>query len=209
MSIKSASARRVKLEKFIVYFTLGYVILFSINQLVNKNVEFIYYTGVLLLSFGVILTIHRRMHFYPIVLICLSVLGLMHLLGGNFYLGEIRLYDFYFIDGFFKYDNLVHMFGSGIMVMLAYALLHPAIGDDFAKNDFYYILLLVLIGMGLGTINEIIEFIAVLVFDVGQMVGGYTNTLLDLVFNTIGSIIIAIILVKTNIPLVEVRKYGK
>ena len=62
----------------------------------------------------------------------------------------------------------------------------------------YFILLLVIIGMGLGVINELVEFVAVLVFDVGKQVGDYTNNLLDLVFNTIGSIIMATFLVLTN-----------
>lgn len=191
-----------KVEKFIVYFTFLYVAAFSINALVRGNLEFIYYTALMLVSFAVILLVHRKFHFYPIVLMSLSLLGLLHLLGGNIYIDAIRLYDMYFIPDFYKYDNFVHMVGSGIMVMLAYAMLNPVLADDFEGNDFYFIFLLVLIAMGLGSINEIVEFMAVLVFDVGEQVGGYTNTLLDLIFNTIGSIIMAIILVKSNIPLV-------
>lgn len=192
-----------RIEKFIVYFTFIYVGIFSINSLIRGNVEFIYYTAVLLLSIAIIILIHRRFHFYPVVLLSLSMLGLLHLLGGNFYLGATRLYDYYILHGWFKYDNLVHMMGSGIMVMLAYAMLAPVISDEFSGKDFYFILLLVLIGMGLGSINEMIEFIAVLIFDVSEQVGGYTNTLLDLIYNTLGSVIMAFILVKSKTPLVE------
>ena len=41
--------------------------------------------------------------------------------------------------------------------------------------------------MGLGSLNEIIEFAAVLSFE-NTNVGGYVNTALDLCFNTLGAI---------------------
>ncbi len=205
MSEEQTVSRTEKTEKFVVYFTFVYITIFSINGLIRGNVEFIYYTAVMLLSIAIILFINKHFHFYPVVLMSLSLLGLLHLLGGNAYIGEIRLYDLYLIQGIFKYDNFVHMTGSAIMTMLAYAMLNPLLGDDFEKQDLYFILLLVAIAMGLGSINEIIEFVAVLVFDVSEMVGGYTNTLLDLIFNTIGSIIMAVVLIKSKLPLVIPR----
>lgn len=203
--ITITSNRTQKFEKFIVYFTLVYVTLFAINALVSGNSEFIYYTAVMILSVSVILFIHRRMHFYPIILLSLSLLGLFHLLGGNYYVDNVRLYDYWIIPpNIFKYDNFVHTFGSGVMIMLAYAMLKPVLRDPFEHHDNYFIFLLVLVGMGLGVINELIEFVAVLTFKAGNEVGYYTNTLLDLSYNTIGSVVTAIILVKTRIPLVEI-----
>lgn len=190
-----------QMEKFIVYFTFFYTLIFSINALSKGNVEFIYYTALMLLSIAIIMIVHRRMHFYPIVLMSLSALGLLHLLGGNVWVDTVRLYDYYFVSGIFRYDNFVHMVGSAIMVMLAHALLTPILDDKFEVRQGYFILLLVLVGMGLGAINELVEFVAVLVLDVGEQVGDYTNTLLDLVFNTMGSAAMAIFLVKTKIQL--------
>lgn len=190
-----------QMEKFIVYFTFFYTLIFSINALAKGNVEFIYYTALMLLSIAIIMIVHRRMHFYPIVLMSLSALGLLHLLGGNVWVDTVRLYDYYFVSGIFRYDNFVHMVGSAIMVMLAHALLTPILDDKFEVRQGYFILLLVLVGMGLGAINELVEFVAVLVLDVGEQVGDYTNTLLDLVFNTMGSAAMAIFLVKTKIQL--------
>ncbi|EKD79549.1 MAG: hypothetical protein ACD_41C00038G0001 [uncultured bacterium] len=190
---------QTQLEKFIVYFTSGYTFVFSINALLRGNVEFIYYTALMVLSISLIMFIHKRMHFYPIVLMLLSVIGLLHLLGGNIMIGATRLYDYYFVPGFFKYDNFVHMVGSAVMVMLAHALLMPILHKQFEQQRHgYFILLLVIVGMGLGAINELVEFLAVLVFDVGQQVGDYTNTLLDLVYNTIGSALMATFLILTN-----------
>lgn len=205
MNKQSLVSRTEKTEKFVVYFTFIYITVFSINGLIRGNVEFIYYTAVMLLSIAIILFINKHFHFYPVVLMSLSLLGLLHLLGGNAYIGDTRLYDLYLIPGIFKYDNFVHMIGSAIMTMLAYAMLNPLLEDDFKGQNLYFILLLVAIAMGLGSINEIIEFVAVLVFDVSDMVGGYTNTLLDLIFNTIGSIIMAVVLIKSKLPLVIPR----
>jgi len=189
----------VKIEKSIVYFTFFYVTLFSLNALLRGNIEFVYYTAVMLLSIGTILFIHRRMHFYPIVLMSLSVLGLLHLLGGNVLVGETRLYEYYLVPDLFKYDNFVHMVGSGIMVMMAYTLLTPILDDRFERRQqLYFVFLLVVVGMGLGAINELIEFIAVILFDVSSQVGDYTNTLLDIVYNTLGSLVMAIFLVKSR-----------
>lgn len=198
---------QLRFEKFIVYFTLGYTALFTVISLVGLNVEFIYYTVVMGVSMSTILAIHKRIKFYPVVLMSLSALGLFHLMGGNLYLGDVRLYDFYFIDGVFKYDNFMHSVGSAIMVMVSYALLQPAIADEFYDRRIYFGIILSLVGMGLGTINEIIEFIGVLLFDIQQQVGGYDNTLLDLIYNMVGSIVMATILVRSNMPLVEVKEY--
>lgn len=194
---------RKNFEKFIVYFTFVYTALFSLNALLRGNIEFIYYTALMVLSISLILFIHRRMHFYPIVLMSLSLVGLLHLLGGNIAIDKIRLYDTFFIPDVFRYDNFVHMIGSAVMVMLAHALLTPVLHKNFEKRRGYFILLLVIVGMGLGAINELVEFLAVLVFDVGAQVGDYTNTLLDLVFNTIGSLMMAATLVFSNLQLVS------
>jgi hypothetical protein len=49
-------------------------------------------------------------------------------------------------------------------------------------------ILIVLMGSGLGAINEIIEFIAVKTLPETN-VGGYDNTLWDLIFNLIGGLL--------------------
>ncbi len=192
-----------QLEKFIVYFTSIYTFIFSLNALVRGNVEFVYYTALMIMSISIILLVHKRMHFYPIVLMSLSVVGLLHLLGGNIHIGTTRLYDLYLVPGIFRYDNFVHTLGSSVMVMLAHALLTPVLHSNFEKRRGYFVLLLVIVGMGLGAINELVEFGAVLIFNVGQQVGDYTNTLLDLVFNTIGSLLMAIFLVLTKKKLTQ------
>ena len=51
--------------------------------------------------------------------------------------------------------------------------------------------------MGLGAVNEIIEFIAVLSFP-DTNVGGYLNTSLDLVFNALGAMVAMLVVYSTH-----------
>ena len=47
----------------------------------------------------------------------------------------------------------------------------------------------VLAGLGIGALNEMIEFSMVVLANAGAAVGGYYNNALDLIFNFIGNII--------------------
>lgn len=53
-------------------------------------------------------------------------------------------------------------------------------------------LLLILIALGIGALNEILEFGAVVFLDAQEAVGDYFNNAADLVFNLIGSVIAVI-----------------
>ena len=80
-------------------------------------------------------------------------------------------------------------FGFGVATLFSYYILKPSLGA--AVNRPAVSVLLVLVGMGLGALNEIIEFIAVLtVPETG--VGGYENTMWDMIFNTIGAVLVVI-----------------
>jgi hypothetical protein len=63
--------------------------------------------------------------------------------------------------------------------------------------------------MGLGAVNEIIEFVAVLVFPQTN-VGGYANTALDLVFNSFGAIFsVATIFLVTSYASANASPHGR
>jgi putative membrane protein len=81
----------------------------------------------------------------------------------------------------------VHTFGFGVATLIAYHLLRPYLREGIDRWGTLSFLI-VLMGAGFGALNEIVEFIAVVVMpETG--VGGYENTLLDLVFNLIGGIL--------------------
>ena len=79
----------------------------------------------------------------------------------------------------------MHFFGFGVTTLIAYHLLKPYLNEETNYKIIYP--LLVAVSMGLGALNEIVEFAAVVSFpETG--VGGYYNTALDLLFNMLGAI---------------------
>lgn len=92
------------------------------------------------------------------------------------------------IPGLFKYDNAIHFISSFITTIIAYNLVVPHI-DKKLKNNYWALgFILVLLASGLGSLNEIIELFGVVYLN-ATGVGGYINNAVDLVVNTIGSVI--------------------
>lgn len=119
--------------------------------------------------------------------------------GGSIPVGDTVLYGVQLIplvaNGEFtliKYDQVVHAFGFAVATLVAHHLLAPRWKEDASKTLGYA--LAAGVGMGLGALNEIVEFIAVITFpETG--VGGYFNTGLDLVANLVG-VLIAVVYLK-------------
>ncbi|SRR3989344_2717828 len=183
-------------EWFFVLFNLAYIIPFTIYYLSIKNYEFLWYV-VVLVGFALLIGLTlRKTNFDYLALGGLSLWGLLHMTGGGLIVGENVLYAFevwkianvgdtYFI----KFDQFVHAFGFGVSTIVAYQLLKPRIKK---MNLSLLYGLCVFIAMGAGALNEVVEFIAVVVAP-ATGVGGYFNTGLDLVSNMIGSFIALII----------------
>ena len=190
-------------EWFFVLFNLAYIIPFTIYYLSIKNYEFLWYV-VVLVGFALLIGLTlRKTNFDYLALGGLSLWGLLHMTGGGLIVGENVLYAFevwkianvgdtYFI----KFDQFVHAFGFGVSTIVAYQLLKPRIKK---MNLSLLYGLCVFIAMGAGALNEVVEFIAVVVAP-ATGVGGYFNTGLDLVSNMIGSFIALIIVHMTSSP---------
>src|SRR3989344_5501903 len=88
--------------------------------------------------------------------------------------------DFYIL----KYDQFVHGYLYFVMVFVIWHLLKSNLDDNV--NNWILYPVIVLASIGLGALNEIAEFTAVLAFaETG--VGGYYNTAWDIVFNSVGA----------------------
>src|SRR5690606_18892114 len=122
---------------------------------------------------------------------CLSAWGLLHMLGGNVPLtrsdGEpIVLYSLWLIPfnaptGWLKYDQVIHAFGFFTCACVVSVLMTPLLREDRRASVMPYALA-ALAGMGLGALNEVVEFAAVLTLPETN-VCGYINTGWDLVAN--------------------------
>jgi len=113
--------------------------------------------------------------------------------GGGVPVGDSVLYSMHLFrvvetDQYFilKYDQIVHAYGFGVTAWLLWHLMtrHFPATRGSATALFYPLFA----SMGLGALNEMIEFSAVLMVPETN-VGGYYNTALDLVFNCMGAAI--------------------
>ena len=130
----------------------------------------------------------------------LTLWGLAHMAGGGVTIGDGVLYSLPLIPivgtgemTILKYDQLVHAYGFGVTAWVLWHLM--AHHYPMLRGTWTILVYPALAAMGLGAVNEIIEFIAVLSVP-DTNVGGYYNTALDLCFNALGAVT-AMILVAT------------
>jgi len=189
---------------------------FAIHYVSRENYEFVLYIGVIAVFLILILLTNKVVRYPNWVLWGLTIWALMHMGGGTFYLGGTLLYKIILIPisaeyGIFRYDQLVHIFGFMVATWLMYAILRPKLDLDNAApkcrecellknsktsshNGFVVIgIITVMAGLGVGALNEILEFIAT-VFVPETGVGGYINTSLDLVADLVGALLAWIVI---------------
>lgn len=178
-------ANVTKTQIGILLASIIYLLIFIFLFLGRKNYEFIMYIGVVGFFIVLISYLHFKFNFSTGVLLGLSAWGLLHMCGGFFIINNNVLYA-YQVFSFMGFDQLVHMFGFGMATLFSYYILKPNLGRKISWIGIS--IMLVFIGMGLGALNEIVEFIAVLTMpETG--VGGYENTMWDVVYNTIGAVL--------------------
>lgn len=183
-------------------FTAAYMLGFGAYALLNGNREFIFYGVVMLVLIALVFFMHTRVSLSPFVLWGLSVWGLLHMAGGTVpipreFLASLVppdgvgnvLYNFRPFTWFPKYDQIVHAYGFCFASLAAWEGVRAASGGAL-KPTFGVLVGVVCMGMGLGALNEVVEFIAVLTIP-DTNVGGYMNTGWDLVSNFVGCLIAA------------------
>ena len=180
----------------VLAFTLLYVGVFAWYYLSVQNYEFLWYIATLIVFVIIIAGTLHLSRFPDWILWLLSFWGLLHMAGGGVPIDGSVLYAYvvypFVTDGellILKFDQIVHMFGFGVSAVVLHYLLRPKL----SVSPFWLGTVAVLGAMGLGCLNEIIEFAAVVALS-ETGVGGYYNIALDLVFNTIGAIV-AVLLV--------------
>jgi hypothetical protein len=148
------------------------------------NVEFIFYVVVLLLLIVGIGALHMAIRLPQLALWGLSLWGVGHMLGGMCPIGDDSvLYNLWLIPEWLKYDQLTHAYGFGVATWICWLGMRARLADPRPRPGLMVLVLLA--GMGLGAMNEVVEFAATQnIADVN--VGGYANTGWDMVFNLIG-----------------------
>jgi hypothetical protein len=182
----------------IIAFTLLYLIVGLNASLTGGNWEFVVYITVVAGLGLLVLAIRRRAGFTYGLLWALSIWGLLHVIGGLVPVphdwpiaGTKRVfYSWWIIPGLLKYDNPVHAYGMGVATWACWQGLRTATGLRTPTAG--TLAIAALAGIGLGALNEVVEFIATLFLDTN--VGGYRNTGFDLIYNTVGAVIAAYVI---------------
>jgi len=181
------SPARILALLFTVTYTVGAAFYFASIG----NAEFMGYIAVitfLIVLGGCVLT-HQCVPAW--ILWLLSFIGLLHLLGAAVMVNGDILYNYvpFPVENptgltFIKFDQIVHTYGTGVGATLMYYFLRR----DTSFHWLGIMVFAILGAMGLGALNEIIEFIAKLTIP-DTDVGGYYNTAVDLCVNLLGACI--------------------
>lgn len=176
---------------------LAVLIPFSVYFGFHRNYEFLLYVAVIFFFLVVIALTNNRVKYPMSILWGLVVWAILHMCGGGIKIGDGVLYGVMLVPlsdkiPILRYDQFVHIIGFGVATLLMHHLLRPLLRPDLRRWTSLSIVV-VMAGLGVGALNEIIEFIATLIMpETG--VGGYLNTSLDLVADLVGAILAIIAL---------------
>jgi len=179
--------------------SVALVVLMLILSIVKGNYEFIIYAVVLLPIVMLLQFTDRRFSYREGVLWGFAFWMAGHLAGGLAVIGSTRLYDLILIPivgepyNILKYDQILHIY----FYVIAALLLGSVITDIVKKGAKRSVvaLMIVFAACGVGAINEILEFLPVVLFN-SPGPGGYINTALDICGNLIGAVIGMLVFMK-------------
>lgn len=172
-------------------FVIAFMSITTFMALNQGNHEFLFYGFTLLIIIYLLVELHRRVTFTRTALWLLTIWGFLHMIGGTVPVspefvpdeGSSVLYSFRLRPDLPRYDQIIHAFGFFSATVACWEAVRSLLG---ARRSVTLSIIAAIMGMGLGALNEVIEFIATRFTDTN--VGGYTNTGWDLVSNTIGTI---------------------
>lgn len=165
---------------------------FTAYFLIKSNYEFMIYAGSIVVFIFILAKSDRLFNYPKIAKIGFTVWLILHLLGGSVHLGQTRLYDLMLFDvvgkpyNILKYDQFMHTYCYVVLTLYAHSVVRFVTREH--ANSFVVAVITILMSMGIGCVNEIIEFSTVALYN-ATGVGGYFNNALDLVFNTGGALL--------------------
>lgn len=182
-----------KIKLIILTFTILYVLAFTIYYLMIQNYEFMIYIVVMIILISLLILLNKKYNFSIFVLLGASGWGLIHMAGGSIKInGEVlyalKLIPIWVTDNFyvFKFDQFAHFYCFFFSSLILFYILKPYLEKKISRLAISAIILFA--GMGVGALNEMIEFTAVL-FISKTGVGDYFNNMWDLMFNALGAIL--------------------
>ena len=167
-------------------FSAAYAVVLGVSGFGRFPVRAVTYFVIVVLDFMVVSALNRRVRLPGWVLWSLSVWGLMHMVGGLVPFEPSSngiVYGVWLIPRALRFDQLTHTFGFAMATAACWYALdaRTVISARPAGNA----LMAGLMGMGLGALNEVVEFASIYAVP-EQQVGGLENMGWDLIFNLMG-----------------------
>ena len=175
-----------------IWASLAILLFFTILYIIKGNYEFLTYVVALLVVIFFIFKTDKIYQYSSLARWSFAVWMFSHMAGGSFYFNGTRLYDIILVKilsepyNILKYDQLIHGFCYFVITLFVYSVVKFTAKEKIKTKS--ALALVFLASIGIGALNEIIEFLTVALFN-SQGVGGYFNNALDLIFNSIGAII--------------------
>jgi hypothetical protein len=178
----------------VLFFTALYMAVFGYLAFDRGNIEFIFYFFAMFVFIGLVAFAHLSVRFSVGVLSALSIWGFLHMAGGTLPSPALQfnedgkrevLYAWWLLPGMLRYDHVVHAFGYGAAATACWQALARHLRQR-GHVTYGIAIIVALCSMGLGTINEMVEFVATKI-EPDHGVGGYENTVVDLIANGVGS----------------------
>ena len=167
----------------VVFFVCYYVALAAYG-FARGNEQTIFYVLFIGAGAALVLRLDNRFELRALVLWGLAAWGCAHMVGGLLEIGGEVVYEHSLGAGQLRFDKVVHFFGFGFATLAAYEIVGESVGPGTPARTVATIAFF--IGLGIGAINETIEFLITLL-PAESNVGGFSNTGWDLVANTLGA----------------------
>jgi putative membrane protein len=146
-----------------------------------------FYAVFMIALLAVVAAVYQHRPLSRLALAGLALWGLGHMVGGLVEVDGRIVYEWMVIPGTLRFDKIVHAFGFGFATIACFELLHPV----YAGSDRGVAVYATLGGLGLGAVNEMMEFL-IARYSASSNVGGFVNTGWDLVFNALGAVTAAV-----------------
>jgi hypothetical protein len=166
---------------------IAYVAGWTIFGLITGSDATAAYLVTMVALVAVVTAVHVRVGLSPSVLWILTAWGFAHMAGGLVGVGDGVLYNVPLGVPLVRYDRVVHAIGFGTAAVACWQAMRSI--DPAMPLTPGVAVLVALMGMGVGAINEVVEFFASRTF--AANVGGYVNTGWDLVANLLGCAVAA------------------
>jgi len=157
----------------------------------QSNYEFIGYVVVVLLLSILVAVSNAHIKYPMYVLWGLLGWAFLHMLGGVEIEPGRVIYTYQILNiigepyNILKYDQIIHIYGFFVGTLVMFNVIKKYLVGSFSWLGIGVVV--VMAGLGLGALNEIIEFFMTVLLP-NTNVGGYENTALDLVSNLIGAV---------------------